>query len=914
MRKLFLVLFCFPALWASGQKMSISGTVKDTVTNTPLEYAVVTAVRIKDSILVAFSRTDANGHFELKDLAIDTVQVTISSPKFNEQTYYVFGSAVNHEFDFGKIVLPPKSQQLSEVVIYAFKDPVYYKGDTLIYTADSFKVKPNATVEDLIKKLPGMRVDAQGKITSQGKAVDQVLVDGDEFFGTDPTVATKNLSASGVESVQVYEKKNENTSDDSKETVQVMNLKMKDDAKKGYFGKASGATDAQKFYEGEFLANKFKGRQKISVFALGSNTPRSGFGWGDVYKYGLDNDVSKSTDDDGNSYWYTSDNQAQGIPRTLKTGFYYVDKVAKNTKINFNYTYNNNLLQTKSSTRSQYFLSDTNYVTDNTTESTQLTESHALNFGIVQNIDSMTDLEITPKFQYSTNNTSSSSVTDFLTSTDTLTRRTAVNNKNKAFGYNLNTVAKLTRRFKKKDRLLVFTYNNVLKNDNANGILQSTNTSYYTGIPIADDSLSVNQKKTNTSQTINHSAKLIYTEPLTKKIKLEFEYTFNYNVTKQDKKSNNFANGDYTVVDPLYSNNFKNIQMLNKAGVKFIYETKKTRFALGTRAQQREMISYNILENQKFSQNGNSLLPYLTYTYRFSDTKRFNFSYYTAANQPSIYQLQPVKDNTNPNQIVIGNADLKQSYQHKFEASFNTYKPLTGRYMWASANYTLTNNGFSNSTRYDSIGRTISQTVNVNGNYTASAYLGGGLPLFSKKLNLNPSVNADLGKNTNYINLQKNVNTQKGVGAGMDIYIDLDTVTFSLGANYNYNSTNSSLNSSSTKPYSAQRYTASIMLKLPFKFSIESDVQYNINSQRTAGYNINYFLWNASINKTFFKNENLIVSLIGNDLLNQNISTSRSIQDNIITDTKTNIISRYFLLKAVFKFNSTKTKDNDDFN
>lgn len=912
MRKLLPVLFCLWYCSAFAQKMNIAGTVNDTVAKAPLHFAVVTAMRIKDSTLVAFTRTDAQGHFAFKNIPIDTVQITISNPKFNEQTYYVFGSAANHEFDFGKIVLPPKSQQLSEVVIYAFKDPVYYKGDTLVYTADSFKVKPNATVEDLIKKLPGMHVDAQGKITSQGKAVDQVLVDGDEFFGTDPTVATKNLAASGVESVQVYEKKNDNTTDENKETIQVMNLKMKDDAKKGYFGKASGAGDGQKFYEGEFLANKFKGKQKISVFALGSNTPKAAFNWNDVYKYGLDNDYSSSTNDEGETYWYNGNNQPQGIPRTLKTGFYYVDKVAKNTKINFNYTYNNNELKTNSSTRSQYFLNDTNYVTNNTAMSDQRTESHSLNFGIVQNIDSMTDLEIYPKFQYSTNNTKTYTTNKYLTTGDTLTRQTDVDNYNKAMGYNLNTLAKLTRHFKKKDRLLLFTYNNVIRNDQAQGVLKSTNT-FYSELTAPYDSLNINQQKENAGNVVSHSAKLTYTEPLTKKIKLEFEYSFNYNTSKQDKTAKNYANGSYSVEDPTYTNNFKNTQMLNKAGLKFIYETKKTRFAIGSRAQAREMESHNLIMNQTFKQDNTSLLPYASYTYRFSDTKRFNLSYYTAAGQPSINQLQPVPDNTNPNLILLGNANLKQSYTNHFEGSFNTYRPLTGMYMWANANFNLIDNAFSNSTRYDSIGRAISQTVNVNGNYNSDAYFGIGIPMLSKKLKVGPSLYANASKNVNFINNERNINLQRGVGAGLELDVDIDTMNFMLGANFNYNSSTSSLNPNSTKPYSSQQYTANFFFKLPYKFSLETDAAYNINSQRAKGYNINYVLWNATLNKAFLKNENLVVSFICNDILNQNISATRIIQDNVITDSKVTIISRYFLLKVLFKFNSTKTKDNDEF-
>lgn len=189
------------------QRMTISGSVQDTVTKKPLPYSVAMAIRLKDSVLIGFTRSNQKGDFILSGLQIDTLELIVSNPAFGDQSFYIVGSPSNTSFHMGNIILPPKNQELKEVIIYAFKDPVYYKGDTLIYSADSFKVKPNATVEDLLKKLPGIKVDQNGKITSQGKAVDQVLVDGDEFFGTDPTVATRNLGANTVESVQVYEKK-----------------------------------------------------------------------------------------------------------------------------------------------------------------------------------------------------------------------------------------------------------------------------------------------------------------------------------------------------------------------------------------------------------------------------------------------------------------------------------------------------------------------------------------------------------------------------------------------------------------------------------------------------------------------------------------------------------------------------------
>ena len=905
MRKLFLFLFVFTSFHSFSQKMSISGNVQDTTAKIPVKNAVVMAVRIKDSVLIAHTRSDENGRFALNNLATDTIQVIITEPRFGEQSYYVFGSTTNNAFDFGKIVLPAKSQQLNEVIIYAFKDPVYYKGDTLVYTADSFKVKPNATVEDLLKRLPGIKVDANGKITSQGKEVSQVLVDGDEFFGTDPTVATKNLTAQGVESVQVYEKKNEEATDGGDETIQVMNLKMKEDAKKGYFGKISAASDFQQFHEGELLANKFKGSQKISVFALASNTPRSSFGWGDMYKYGLDNEMNMNEDDDGNRYWYNN-NQNSGIPKTLKSGFYYSDKLGKKTKINLNYTYNNNQLNAKSTTRSQYFLVDTSYVLENQSQNDQKSETHNINFKIVQTIDSLTELEIKPKLQLNGNTTKSYSLNLFKTIDDTLTRSNEVQNKNNAKGYDFTTSAKLTRKFKKKDRLLILNYSYNKKNDAAEGILKSMNT-YYSGFVLPKDSL--NQKKENSSDKQVHNAKFTYTEPLSKKMKLEFEYIVNANKNKQNKKSQNYFNGEYAINDTAFSNNFGNFILYNRAGVKYIFETKKNRFVIGVRGQNNKLSNTNLISNTSINYTTSAVLPFLSYMYRFSENSRYNFAYYTFASQPTINQLQPVQDNTNPNRIIIGNPNLKPTYNNHFEMSYNVHKPITGRYVWANANFNIVNNDFANAAKFDSLGRTISQTVNVDGNYDGSFYIGSGMPILSKLIQFEPSINGNVNKNSNYVNGQKNSTHSSNIQASLNIVLQTDSIEFSIGGNYSWNQTQSSLNVSSNKPYGEQQYSAALTWTLPYKFLLETDVQYNIYSKRTAGYNFNYFLWNAKLSKAFLKNENFIITFEANDMLNQNINTNRTIEDNVITDSKTNIISRYFLLRLTYKFNSTKTKD-----
>ena len=912
MKRTLLYLLILSSISSFAQKLSVSGNVQDTAAKAPLQNAIVMAVKLMDSTLVDFTRTDNKGYFKLKPLPVDTYQVIISHPKFADMGYFIFGDTKNLEYDFGKIILQPKNISLDEVTIFAFKDPVYYKGDTLIYTADSFKTKANATVEDLLKILPGMKVDADGKITAQGKKVDKVLVDGDEFFGADPTVATKNLNASSIESVQVYEKKSDDVANSStgEETQKILNLKLKEEAKKGYFGKISGASDFQKFYEGEALGNYFKKKLKVSVFGLASNTPRSSFGWDDVYKYGLNNEFNTFSNDDGDNYQYFSNNQALGIPQTLKSGVYYTDKISKNTKLNINYSYNNSQILAKKTTNAQYFLSDTTYFTNNITQSLQKNDAHAINIGVEQRIDSLTDITLNSKVKLLSSSLSSTDETDFLRSDNIKTRNTSINNSNQDHGYDVANNLKLSKRFKKKDRLFTLSYSNALSQSETNGFLKTDNYFY------SDTSQSfntVNQKKKSINSNQSHIIGTVFSEPLTKKIKIEASYDYMYYNTKQDKDALNNIGGEYNQLDSTLSNDFVNTKQINRAGLKFIYEVKKMRFTIGTKARNVYVRNNNIFKNQIITQNFNNILPFSTLRYKFSDNKMVNITYQTSSSNPSISQLQPVRDNSNPNFINIGNPNLLPTFTHNVNLNFNSWKSISGKYTWGGLNYSYTNKDISTATSYDSIGRTVSQAINVNGNYMVSGYIGTSYPFFSKKLEVGPNANASYASNKNVINGLENITKDLRSNVGLELRFNFDNLNAGLTGYYEYNSSSSTLNSNSTKPYTAQGFSGNISAKLPKKFLLESNADYTIKSKRGNGYNLNYLVWNASVSKTFFTKENFIVGFYAYDILKQNINIDRDISSNVVTDIKTNIISRYFLLKLTYKFNSNKVKEEDEF-
>jgi hypothetical protein len=908
-----LIIFLLFGYLSDAQKLSIKGNVQDTAAKKPLQNAVIIATKLSDSTLIDFTRSNEQGFFEIKDLPIDTYKVVISFKKFGDKIMYVIGTNKSFEFNFDKIIMPPKSVDLDEVTIFAYKDPVYYKGDTLIYTADSFKVKPNATVEDLLRRLPGVKVDANGKITAQGKEVSKVLVDGDEFFGADPTMATKNLAANAVESVQVYEKKDENASADntSDETIKVMNLKLKDDAKKGYFGKISGAggsdflPDRKDFYEGEFLANRFRNKQKISVFALGSNTPKTGFGWQDLDKYGLEDENDWSYDEDNNT-WTSSREQGQGVPQTLNGGIYYSDKLNKRTKINSNYSYKNNFLLTESDQKSQYFLTDTNYITNNYSKETKRNQAHTFNLEFNHELDSFAKLTITPKLRYNINDAESYTRNQFATTEEIVSRQTENTNKTNSANYDISSGVRFTRTFRKKDRFLNLYYSIDKGANQGNGQLATMNTFFTSTVSGLND---FDQRKETNSDNITHQATASFFEPFTKKIKGEVTYEIMYNENNQTKVSLNKLNNDYSLLDSVFSNDFSNTKMVNTAKVRLIYEIKKYRIVVGTKARHVDLLNINNYSGKRLTQSVSNILPFFNYNYNFSQNTRLYFTYNTNSSQPTINQLQPLPNNTNQNFITLGNPNLSPTFSHNFNLNFNSYKPISGKYFWMGGNFNYIENAFSSNLVYDSLGRSISTPTNVNGNYNGGGWLGANFPTWQRQLIFSVNGNTNLYSNNNIINNVRNTTSNNSYSGGGDVTLDLEKFYFSLGASYDYNVPHSTINNQNNRPYTSQHFTGNFRIEFPKKIFIESDANYNINSQRTNGYNINIFIVNGSIYKHFGKLENLIISVKAFDIFNQNKVVSRQVYNNIITDTKTKIITRYFLLNITYKFNSQKKKE-----
>lgn len=914
--KALLVLFLFISTASFSQTMFISGKVVDTSSHAdvPLPQAMAMLIRIRDSVLIDFKRSDKLGEFKFENLPYDTLQLLVSHPNFGDQSYYIFGSENNASFPIKRIVLPPKSQEITEVVIYAYKDPIFYKGDTLVYVADSFATKPNAVVEDLLKKLPGLNIESDGKITSQGKEINKVLVDGDEFFGSDATIATKNLAASGVQTVEVYEKDAEDGSD---EKIQVLDLRLKDDAKKGYFGKINLAGGLDQFvpnnigfYEGEFLLNKYSKDQKIAVFGLGSNTPKTAINGNDLQKFGLGGgrNWGGNDSDDLPNYGGGDLSAGTGVPQTIKAGFYIDQKVWKGGRIRLNYSFLNYQVDARSSSLSQYILTDTSYTSDKSQRNFQDIKQHEIGIKYTQELDSFSRIEFEPKLTINLINDSSRSINEFRTQNNDLTRTTDLLNFTDQRNLGLNSTVRYVRDFRKKNRKLIVRYNISMDNDKSDGFLNTTDVDASTQIL----NYRFDQKKENRNKSVVNTAYFNYVEPIAKKWKTEFEYEYYQNNNSKRKSTFNPTNGVYEDLDSIYSNNFETVRQQHRAGAFLIYENAKFRVSAGTRVRTIAIDNRNMILDTLIKQDLNNFLPRAVLTIKFSQSSRFKLQYNTNSSLPSITQLMPVLDNTNPNSIQIGNPDLKPNYSHSLNGNYNMWKGLSGFYVYSGFSYTRQLNAFSSNTIFNNLGQSISQAINVDHADYLYYWAGAGIPIKKvKNLGMRINANGNFTSFENYINSERNVTKNNGIGGDFRLQYRGDSLNLEIGGGIDYNAPKNSLSTFSSQPYTNYDFAAEFDWTLPKRWFISSDATYTINTGRTTGYNISYVIWNASIQRSFLKTENLLFGIEAYDILNQNISNYRSVSNNVIVDQKTNIIRRYFMAKMTLKFNNNKTKEAD---
>lgn len=913
-RFLILLTLLLSVSLVYAQKAKISGSIADTINYKPMAYSSISLVRQSDSVLVAHQWATDEANFTFKDVQPGEYILQITRPTFADYEEKI-SLKENEEKNLGTIVLVSKANLLKEIIIQEKKNAITIKGDTTEYLVDSFLTNKASNVEDLLKKLPGIQVDKNGKITAQGQEVKKVLVDGEEFFGSDPTIATQNIRAENVEAVQVFDKKSDQaafTGIDDGEKNKTINLKLKEDAKKGYFGKASAAEGrdekGERRYEYDAMVNAFKNKRKFSVYGATSNTNKTQLNWEDREKFlgGGSNMVV----DDVNGMMYTyydggGDFNGVGVPRTMYYGAFFSDKLKEDKHaLVFNASHKEMQVDGFNNNYTKYILPDTLYYNNqyNTINNHKLMNNASGRYEL--KIDSLTTMKVNVTSSQSSFNNESIYSTENLNGNAELVNS---NNRNQLTkGENSSFVSKINfnKKFRKKGRSLASEFEYNYNSSKSDGFLKSE-TRFFNPDGTVQSASIIDQKKINNSDVNMVRGNVVYTEPLSEKWFVVTDYDIRSTVNRSERFTYE-KNGNNEYADALdsLSNSLRYDILVNKGGLALKYNGKKLIYSFGGKASYTDLGQRDLITDALRTQYFFNLFPSASIQYKVRSNSSFGINYSGSTRQPTLQQIQPLLDNTNPLDVYVGNPNLEQSFSNNINLSYNNYKALSGQSFYTSASYSFTQNDFTSYDIVDEQGRKVHQTVNVDGNKSASIWSNYWFKIKSIDLGVSQNVNGSYSLNNNYINGQSNLNTNYSGSYGLNFYYDIEEkIEAYIGGDWTYNRSLSSLRSDVKTEYWIQSYNASASVKLPLQFKIGSEVEMNIR-QRTSDFDrdLNNVLWNAFISKGFFPKEKLLLKFSVTDLLNQNIGFRRTANSNYINENTYTVLRRYALISLTWNF------------
>lgn len=922
MKHFFLfLLFITVSLTITAQRNGVvKGQLMDTIAHQPVAGATITLMKRQDSSLVSFSMTDNQGRFELRNLPTGDFRLLITHINYHNSVRYFSITESKKEIDLASITVYDKAKVLEEVVVTAEAPPVTMIADTIQYNAGSFKTAPNASVEDLLKKLPGVKVEKDGTVKAQGEKVGKVLVDGKEFFGNDPKIATRNLPADAVDKVQVYDKQSEQaqlTGFDDGNSEKTINLKLKKDKKKGIFGKVMAGAGTNDRYESRFNLNSFKGARQLSVIGMGNNNNAEGFSFFDMLNFSGELNRLKQGGNGGNVNISISSDEAggmggiggnsSGINTNRAGGINYNNIIGKKTDFQSNYFYSWLNPERETHTSRNYFLPDSSYFYNQNQFSDNITSSHRLNLNADIIIDSFNSIRISPSFGYQEAKNSSYSDYENLSDIGQRSIEGFSRNLSNSKGFNFRNDFLYRKKFRRRGRTFSLSLQNTFNNSDGEGTLTSVN-KYYNHLSNAllrTDS--IDQRFINEGNLEGYTARVAYTEPVFKKSLMEFSISKSNTVSKASKETFDFDrnSGKYDKPNALLTNDFNNKYDYTQIGWRFRTQKKKYNYAFGANWQEANLKGTIIAgtKDSVIQKSFHNILPTARFQYNFTRYRNLVLNYSTNTNAPSASQLQPVPDNSNPLNIRIGNPDLKQEFTQAMRVQFSSINPFRNKNLFLFLNLLRTDNKIVNADQFVGQIKT-TRPVNVDGIYNLNGDISIGFPFRAINGTINLSSNAGYFINKQFVNTV--MNTSNTFSAGPDIRLDMgigEKVSLSFSAGVNYNKTNYSLPSARDAKYLSQRYESNLDWQLPKGFFFSTDFTYTINNQLADGFNAKVPFWNASFSKQFLKFNRGEIKIKAYDLLDKNLGISRTSNQNYIEDVRQRNLRRFFLLSFTYSLN-----------
>ncbi|MCK0125888.1 outer membrane beta-barrel protein [Gelidibacter sp. F2691] len=898
-------------MFSQSTPFKISGKIIVEDEQTPLESATIYLETLKDSTLVTYTISDKNGEFVLEDTTYEsTLNLTISYIGF--QTY-------SKTITIGKdpIALEPIQMQtanLLEEVIIRSRAPITIKKDTLEFNVSSFKTKKDANVEDLLKELPGVEVEEDGSIKVNGKSVNQIYVNGKPFFGNDPTITTRNLTKELIEKVQITDTKSKaeafsgEKGDGESKTI---NLTIKEENNKGVFGRVSAGGGTDERYEYAGMVNIFDNEQRISVLAGGNNINSSGFSFGEIRKmFGGARSMSMS-----GSGGFTIDGRSfgggQGITTSNTAGANYADELGKGNDFSGDYFHSGSRSKDASKTQRENILPTSRYFTDSESTSDNTTDSHSANMSFNIKIDSTFMVNFRPSFRVSNTSTTYERQEASRDENEVLTNRSETASFVESLGKNFGNDLDITKRFGNKGAFVRVNANVDVNDASSDDFLNSETTIYGD----ASENISRNQFTDGDTKSKNFNTGITYRLPLAaKKFFVDFKYGFGFSNRKNVRSTFDFDPDSqaYEDFNTELSTDFTNKNLRHSPNIRLVYNDDKMSFRVGSGYTNRTIENADRLRPElSLKQTFNFLNLDAYMNYRFSPKSSVNFNYDFENDAPSISQLQPFQDVSDPLNTVTGNPDLKPSQTHGLNFGYNNYdyQKRTGFYVYANANLiedkvvskTTVNENFVRNTTY----------TNVNGNYWM--YVGSS---YSKDFKVDTvqtvkfrfGLSGNVNKQVNFNNDIEYAATSTRLNPSLGITYTWKKL-FEIMPNYrlSFTETRYDLDDFDNRNFVSHNLGIRTATFFPEKLEWRNDINYMYNPNVAEGFQKSAWFWNATLAYSILK-DNGTVTLKVYDLLNQNTNAQRTTTDNYIQDSQSTVLEQYFMLSFSWKFNSLGSK------
>jgi len=882
-------------------KASIKGLLADSATKAPLEHATIAVVNAKDTSLVSYTLSDKNGGFHISGIPTDrTTKLIISYIGY--QTYRKILELNKGETkDLGTLFF--SGNNLHEVIIKGERSPIVTKKDTVEFNIEAFKTRPNAVVEELLRKLPGVQVNNDGSILVNGKSINKLLIDGKQFFGKDPKVATRNLEADMIDKIQVYDDR-ENDPDHKlteSEVGKIINLKLKSKIKKSTLGKFYAGGGSRDRYEAAGILSSFRDTLQISLIGLTNNLSKTGFSQDDLYSMGGFNRSEGSQIWDGTfggRGW-------GGLENVTSGGFNLNNDYGTKLKMNLTYFYTNTGRINSSNGINEQTLGDTILSSNSSYNSKSGENKHAIGGLIEWNPDSLNKVRYEPSINFERNNSSSNSNSNSRNNFVPRLNDNIGDDRNQSNGTNFSHNLSYYRRLNKKGKSLNIQHSLNLNENKTTGYSYNAITSYDSSFP------STIQDRLADQQTINNSGNisLNYNQPISKKLSAELSSDTRYSTSREDLLTydKNIPANSYDLFLPDQSSALNRRTMFQSIKPQLNYQ-------IGKRYSVRMGLS---MEFQDVTNHFNSTVKDRRQHYNFFPALQFsgpgfsiNFS--ERLEQPQIYQMQPIERVYSPLYKSVGNPNLKAGRDYQFSGNLYKYIHTKQLNMNAYASVNLTENNVIQRNLIE--GNGASTNTYINSKNAIRGYMSGSIGKQFKKsqnwqMGLNTSFNVSARKSEFFLNADAGDQYNYNYGVDQSVNFNYNEL---LSINTNYRFSNSLTEYKKVKFRAISTYTHTLgtdfSLRWPKKVILDAKYNFNYNPQVAQGFPRSSHIVNLALTLQMLKKDRGQLKISVYDLLDQNISVYRYAQENSVSTSDDQILKRYFLLTYQYKINIYKAK------